>query len=93
MTMRARPQPRPGDVLLGCVHRPDPYAAHIYSVPDGLGFRRPDGSTETAKWIVLCDGCHQRYVILRGGSASDAPLARDFTWTDKREPIQYKEPS
>jgi hypothetical protein len=88
-----KPSPQSGDVLLGCVHRPNPYAAHIFLIPNGLPFTRPDGTTATAQWIVLCDRCHTLYVVQRGGLASDAPIGCDSTWQDDDEPIQYKEPS
>lgn len=90
--MTNRPRPQPGDVLLGCIHKPNPYAAHVFLVPSGLPFTRPDRTTGTAKWIVLCDTCREVYV-LSGGRASDAPLACDATWRDDDEPIKYLEPS
>jgi hypothetical protein len=91
--MSGRAQPRPGDVLLGCAHRPSPYAGHIYSIPNGLPFRRPNRTAATAKWIVLCGDCQRRYVLLGGGSATDAPIACDYTWEKDDEPIQYRKPS
>lgn len=93
MSATAQPQPQPGDVMLGCVHRPNPYSAHVYQVPKGMPFKRPDGTSATATWIVLCAGCHGRYVVAGSGNASDAPIACDLTWEADDPPIQYKDPS
>lgn len=49
--------PSPGDVCVGCRHRPDPQSAHFYWVDGGLEFTRPDKHVGTAVWILLCDAC------------------------------------
>lgn len=93
MTDRSRPQP--GDVLLGCIHYPNPYAAHIFLVPNpnGLPFRRPNGTHCSAKWIVLCDTCTAIFMNHDGRLTPDVPIGCDATWRDDDEPIQYLEPS
>lgn len=88
---KTKPQPKSGDVLLGCVHRPNIYAAHIFQTP-GISFKRPDGSKGIATWIVLCDKCFQEYVV-KGDGPTHVPLACDFTWRDRDDPIVYKDPS
>jgi hypothetical protein len=85
----SRPQPKPGDVLLGCVHRPNPYAAHIFQFPRGMNFRRPDGTLGEAKWLALCDVCFQTHVA----DPTKAPIGCDLTWPEKVAGIKYKEPS
>lgn len=84
-----QPTPKPGDVLLGCKHKPNPYASHIFQVPDGLSFTRPDGSKGVAAWIVICDACFTIY----GTNAMDAPLSCDLTWREGRKPLVYRKPS
>jgi hypothetical protein len=53
--MTDKPSPQPCDVLLGCIHRPNPYAAHVFHIPGCMPFTRPDGTFATAKWIVICE--------------------------------------
>lgn len=74
------PQPQPGDVLLGCKHRPNIHASHVFQVKTGLPFTRPDGSSATATWIFICDNCFKKHVIDGDGLASSAPLSCDMTW-------------
>jgi len=75
--------PSVGDVCLGCVHRPDPHAAHFYWLPEPIVFKRPDDSSATARWFILCKPCH----MLQTGSVRDdiaagrLRVAYDFTWT------------
>ena len=90
--MNDRLQPTPGDVLVGCVHRPTPDSAHVFYVPDGVPVRKVTWmgrSSLVARWIMLCDSCFQLY----GGSVLDAPIGCDHTWTDRDPPIRYREPS
>ena len=87
--MSDRPSPKPGDVLLGCVHKPNPYNAHIYMIPGELRFKRPDGTTGEAKWIVLCCDCDTKY----GDRAAEAPIGCEHVWQDEDEPFEYEKPS
>lgn len=82
-------QPTPGDVLLGCIHRPDPYDAHIFNIPEGLKFTKPDKTKGTAEWIILCDACFARY----GAQPSHAPISCDCVWKESDKPLKYKESS
>ena len=93
--MTDKPTPRPGDVLLGCIHKPIPYFAHVFLIPNphGLPFRRPDGTTASAKWIVLCDRCHVVFLNHDGVLTPDVPIGCDAVWRDDDEPIKYREPS
>jgi len=81
--------PKPGDVLLGCVHRPNPYAAHIFQLHEGINFKRPDGTLGEAKWIALCAACFRDHV----DSPMKAPIGCDLVWHENAAPIEYKDPS
>ena len=51
-------QPSPGDVCIGCMHRPEPEDnAHYYYRFAGIEFQRPDGTQGVAKWLLICDAC------------------------------------
>lgn len=93
--MSDRPSPKPGDVLLGCVHKPNLYSAHIFLVPNpnGLPFRRPDGTHGSAKWIVLCDPCNTVFMEHDGRLTADVPIGCDHVWQDEDEPFEYEKPS
>jgi hypothetical protein len=70
--------PAEGDCVMGCKHAIEDAAhAHFWLVPEGLPFRRPNGTTGEAKWIVACDGCACRadFDPLR------VPVSADMTWT------------
>lgn len=87
-----KPSPKPGDAVLGCVHRPNPYQAHVFHAPDGIEFMRPDGSHGRATWMMLCDDCRARCLV-GGGNPLDVPVGCELTWTKKMGAIHYKEPS
>ena len=83
-------QPKPGDVLLGCIHRPDVHGkSHVFSLPKGLEFRRPDGSSGNATWVLLCNQCFTKHA----DDPLKAPIGCDLTWEEGDEPIQYAEKS
>lgn len=85
-----RPQPKPGDVLLGCVHRPNiAEGSHVFGLDAPIEFKRPGGTTGTANWIILCGACFVKY----GHEAYNAPIGCDMTWREDDEPIVYKKPS
>lgn len=84
----SKPQPKPGEILLGCVHRPNPYKSHLFKIDgDAIRFQRPDGSTGSATWLVLCAECFV------AGDPLKAPIGCDYTWEDGDTDIHYKEPS
>jgi hypothetical protein len=88
MSVELKPQPAPGDLLLGCKHRPDVYKSHVFRAD--MLFRRPDGSSRIARWLILCDRCFQRYAI-QEGDPSKAPIGCERIWREEDPPIQYKE--
>lgn len=85
----SKPSPKPGDVLLGCIRRPDPYAAHIFQLLNGIEFKRPDGTYGNAKWFALCGVCFRKHL----NEPMKAPIGCDLTWPEGVSPIEYKEPS
>jgi hypothetical protein len=87
-----RPHPKTGDVILGCTHEPDVSSAHVFQIKKGLPFTRLDGTRATASWVFICDACFQKYVVLGGGLATDAPLGCDRVW-EEGERIRYRDPS
>jgi hypothetical protein len=57
-------QPSPGDICVGCIHRPNPDGCHYYYIPEGMKFSPPGEPLDMAKaksahWILLCDICEQ----------------------------------
>lgn len=89
-----RPQPQPGDVIVGCKHRPKLTSAHVFKLTQGIGlsFTRPNGTTGKADWIFLCDKCFRKHV-LTGGLATDAPLSCDFVWKESHGKLNFGKPS
>ena len=51
-------QPKDGDRVLHCGHTDAPHW-HWWNLPNGMGFRRPDGTEGSADWIVSCESCAQ----------------------------------
>jgi hypothetical protein len=66
--------PTPGDVCLGCPHRPR-FDAHLYAFEGALiEFERPDGSYGIARWILLCDKCHMKHMDNPVGAEVDCDM-------------------
>lgn len=82
------PQPQPGDVVVGCRHRPKPSGAHIFKLLVKFTFTRADGTKSDAQWIFLCDRCFEKHVA-SGGRATDAPLACDFVWKESHGKLNF----
>jgi len=55
--------PQPGDVIVGCAHKPDPRrGSHCFYVGTDTGEPSLDLLTgEKAKWIFLCQACNDAY--------------------------------
>ena len=53
--------PSPGDVCIGCVHKPDPHGAHYFYLPGRTVFVAPDGHTDSPSWILLCEACFVKH--------------------------------
>jgi hypothetical protein len=75
-------QPKDGEVICHCGHIDEP-KYHFYKVIS-LGFRRPDGTTGKADWIVVCDSCFLLHPdspekVIRGDSIwkGDEPIIED----------------
>lgn len=77
-----RPErPSVGDVCLGCMHYPDPTAAHYYFILGGIDFRRPDGTEDHAIWLLLCTACH----VANVDQPVNAKIACDSVLTEEME--------
>lgn len=83
--------PSPGDVCLGCIHKPDPsHGCHYYWIgkegqgpsAGGIRFRRADGSEGEASWILLCDLCQVKHAgtLDEDIKAGRVLLNRDMRW-------------
>lgn len=76
--------PSPGDVCVGCVHRPDPHNCRYFYLTEVLPFTRPDGGKDAARWMLLCERCYQ----LEGGDTPSAlkqgliPIGCDMQWPE-----------
>ena len=55
-------KPQAGDIVAGCIHRPNPARCHFYYVSPPVEMERLDGRSERASWVLLCDACHATYV-------------------------------
>jgi hypothetical protein len=74
-------QPRAGDVVLFCAHE-DP--RHWWRV--SIGFRRPNGSFDTARWVLACDKCFAR----SDGDPLKVPIVGDGVWEEGDAPITFE---
>lgn len=51
--------PRPGEIVAGCVHLPDPLAAHYFYVEPPF---RVGGVVRTfCHWLIVCDACFHEH--------------------------------
>ena len=50
-------QPKGGDCVLHCGHTNNGLSHHWWGAPDGIQFKRPDGTKGVALWIVTCEKC------------------------------------
>jgi hypothetical protein len=82
--------PAPGDRVLGCVHRPDPFhQVHVFWMPEPMRFRRPNGTEDEAQWVMICGACFARH----GSDALRAPIATDLVWPKGVPAITYRDRS
>jgi hypothetical protein len=80
--------PQPGDVLVGCIHKPDPNGAHYFYTGNDKGIgvlhvTHPITNEEhMAKWILLCDECLIKFGdrIHDAVEKNEVPLANIATW-------------
>lgn len=73
-TRWAEQQPEVGDVVLHCGHG-EPCVWWRYGTR--MIFRRPDGTSGAARWLVACDACDVR----AGGDPRKIEVHGDGTWT------------
>jgi len=85
MRTEAPTGPKPGDVLVGCIHLKD-FDAHYFHVGgDGLHFQRPgDPTLRSASWILLCTSCFTEHCddIYGALERQAIKIGRDAVWTD-----------
>ncbi len=94
------PQPSPGDLVVGCVHRPSPHGSHVIRVDPGVPFamRMPVGDVDRetlevwgealANWIFVCDDCFDHYPVRQ-----EIPIGCAMRWPEGATPLAYREPS
>jgi hypothetical protein len=82
----AEDQPRDGDRVLHCGHilRARPW--HWFKFEEPVSFRRPDGTTGSAAWIVACDACFREH-------GADVRARGDGLWTGDEPTIEEPTPS
>lgn len=83
-------QPLHGDTVLHCGHLGTDNH-HFWLAPGdlGLGFRRPNGTTGTAKWITACGACFKAC----GGDPQKLTIRGDGTWKGDKPAIVRDEHS
>ncbi len=90
--MTNTPSPKKGDIALVCAHATEgpttliPHL-HFWMLPDGVDFKRPDGSRGNATWFVACDACFKQ----AKGDAQKVKYVGDVVWDDDR-PMKYVTP-
>jgi 5-methylcytosine-specific restriction endonuclease McrA len=78
--------PQPGDVVVGCVHKPDPrLGSHCFYVGTDTGqpaLKLSSPHTEMAKWIFLCQECNDKFGDRMGDALEkkEVPLTVVATW-------------
>lgn len=77
--------PSPGDVCLGCIHRPDPeVGCHYFWLGGNMPFRRTDDTMGYAKWLLLCSSCFVEHAdkISENLRAGKVKVGCDLVWPD-----------
>ena len=92
-------QPKDGDVILHCGHIDNHKSWHWHLVnskcppdcnhedskaPSGITFKRPDGTTNVAKWIIVCPPCQAFW----GMKIMECPIRGDGVWKGS-EPVSF----
>ena len=82
----ASEQPKHGDRMIHCGHM-DAHmdGHHFFKLVPPMKFKRPDGTTDDAQWIIACDVCYH----LAEGNAKKIQIKGDGTWKGD-EPAVYK---
>jgi hypothetical protein len=71
-------EPNVGDLVLHCGHVMT-HRKHCFYAPDGVRYRRPDGSTHVANWVVCCPLCFE----MCAGDPAKLKLKGDGIWEKK----------
>lgn len=77
--------PSPGDICIGCVHKPEPDGCHyFYLGTSGITFKSPNGRSGTASWMLLCDACFIKHAGTMKEDINDGrvQIGCDMVWPD-----------
>lgn len=82
--------PTEGEIALLCIHKPSPrQGAHFiwvagigFAAGAGIGFDRPDGTSDRANWLLLCDPCFKEHgTDIRSAIVNNrVQVGRDIVW-------------
>lgn len=79
-TVRKTPdEPNTGDLVLHCGHVLTT-RKHCFFAPEGVRYRRPDGSMQVASWCVCCPKCFED----AGGNPAKIRWKGDGVWEHKK---------
>jgi hypothetical protein len=91
----AAEQPKDGDCVLVCIHIEQDFLDstpifHWYK--SETDFKRPDGTTGHAEWIVVCPACFEKYSDIDGCLIDEdnfhPPIAGDRIWSGNAPAIR-----
>jgi hypothetical protein len=72
-------QPKPGDPMLGCQHRPNPGRAHVFVFEE-----EPSGQRI---WVFICRHCELRR---QQGTPLESLLEHSGRWPEGEPPLVYE---
>ena len=86
--------PSPGDVCLGCVHKPDPDGCHYFYMASGVGFKTTTGRAGSAYWMFLCEACFVKYAgnIKANIDSGSLQIGCDMVWPEDLQ-VTFVRPS
>ncbi len=78
VTKELSKEPSQGDLVLHCGHVLRA-KKHSFYAPDGIQYRRPDGSVHKSHWLIICEECRQEC----GGDPSKVKIKGDGVWDSR----------
>jgi len=75
-------QPKDGDTMLHCDHIKGGGKCHFFKISE-TAFTRPDGTSGTSHWIMLCDACFQAH-----GETKNFQITGDSQWVGDEPEIK-----
>jgi hypothetical protein len=79
-----RNQPRPGEFVVGCVHKPRLGGSHWYYVDPPLVLRDTECLVRTAHWVIVCTACVRSHA-----HPHEIPLGCGRDWPEGMPPIEF----